>query len=305
MYLCAKFMYVKRLLAVVNPIAGKKKKIRPEDIVAKILAGKVEVEWLYWSSPTMDIGKEVVAQLEQSQFDVVVVFGGDGTVNRVAQALMYRTEALCIIPMGSGNGLARHLHIPMNYEKALQLALSGHIKTIDGAKMNDIIYFCTAGLGFDAWIAYKFAHAGTRGLMTYVKMVLNEFFRYQSKSYQLNFNQDQRQLKAFFITVANANQWGNNVKVAPHAKIDDGKLEVIVLKPFKWIELPLLLISLFFNRFHRSFKVYTINANEFQIETYESENYAHFDGEPLIIGSHIEFICLPNALRVCVPNEIE
>ncbi|NSW46072.1 MAG: diacylglycerol kinase family lipid kinase [Bacteroidales bacterium] len=294
---------MKRVLAVVNPIAGKKKKIRPEDIVSKILAGKVEIEWLYWTSPLMDIGKALVTQLEQSHFDVVVVFGGDGTVNRVAQVLMYRPEALCIIPMGSGNGLARHLHIPMNYEKALQLVLNGYIKTIDGAKMNEIIYFCTAGLGFDAWIAYKFAHAGTRGLMTYVKMVLNEFFKYQSKSYQLKFNQDQRQLKAFFITVANANQWGNNVKVAPQAKIDDGQLEVTILKPFKWIELPLLLISLFFNRFHRSFKVYSISASQFQIVTNEPENYAHFDGEPLIIEPNIHFICLPNALKVCVPKE--
>ena len=291
---------MKRVLAVVNPIAGKKKKIKPEDLFSKVIADKVEVEWLYWSSPTMDIGSEVLALLKQSHFDIVVVFGGDGTVNRVAQALVFRPEALCIIPMGSGNGLARHLNISMNYEKALQLLLNGQIRTIDAAKMNDTVYFCTAGIGFDAWIAYRFAHAGTRGLMTYVKMVVHEFFRYKSKWYELKFNNGQMAVKAFFITIANANQWGNNVKVAPQAQIDDGKLDVIILKPFKWVELPLLLIDLFFKRFHRSYRVKTINVHSIQINTHDMHNYVHYDGEPLSIGQNLIFESLPKALNVVV-----
>ncbi|MGQ9848051.1 MAG: diacylglycerol/lipid kinase family protein, partial [Bacteroidales bacterium] len=176
---------MKRILAVVNPIAGKKRKINPEQLVQDVLPNSIFVEWLYWSSVEMDIGLETINRLNSNSFDMVMVFGGDGTVNRIAQIMLHRKEALLIIPLGSGNGLARHLKIPMNPKKALLLALHGRIKQIDAAKINNQFYFCSAGLGFDALVAHKFAHAGSRGLKTYVKVVVNNFFNYKLNEYTI------------------------------------------------------------------------------------------------------------------------
>lgn len=295
---------MKRILAVVNPIAGKKRKVNPEQMVQEVLPNSVFVEWLYWSSVEMDIGLETINRLNSDTFDMVVVFGGDGTVNRIARAMLHRKEALLIIPLGSGNGLARHLKIPMNPKKALSLALNTTITPIDAVKINNEFYFCSAGLGFDALIAYKFAHAGTRGLKTYIKMVFNEFFHYKSKKYIISTPNEQINTKAFFITVANANQWGNNVKVAPQANIDDGQLEVTILKPFLWIELPLILLSLFFNRFNRSYKVKAIRTPKVEISSTELQNYAHYDGEPLVIGQNASFYCIPKSLNMVIGRKM-
>lgn len=295
---------MKRILAVVNPIAGKKRKVNPEQIVQEVLPNSIFVEWLYWSSVEMDIGLETINRLNSDTFDMVMVFGGDGTVNQIARVMLHRKEAMLIIPLGSGNGLARHLKIPMNPKKALLLALYGTIKQIDAAKMNDEFYFCSAGLGFDALVAYKFAHANTRGLKTYIKIVFNEFFNYKSKKYIISTPNDQIKTKAFFITVANANQWGNNVKVAPQANIDDGQLEVTILKPFIWIELPLILLSLFFNRFNRSYKVKAIRTQNVEISSIEPQNYAHYDGEPLVLGPIASFYCIPRSLNVVIGRKI-
>ncbi|HOU98936.1 MAG TPA: YegS/Rv2252/BmrU family lipid kinase [Bacteroidales bacterium] len=293
---------MKRIVAVVNPIAGKKRKISPEQMVQDVLSDNVLVDWLYWATAEMDIGNAVIEKLNSGVYDLVVVFGGDGTVNRIARALLHRNEPLLIIPLGSGNGLARHLKIPMNPYKALALALNGTTKSIDAAQMNNEIYFCTAGVGFDAYIAYKFAHAGSRGLKTYVKTVFREFFSYKSKYYTITSSNQQIKTKAFFITVANANQWGNNVKVAPHAKINDGLLELIVLKSFKWLELPMLLLMMVLNCFHRSYRIQHYSLPYFEINSNEKQLFAHFDGEPMLLYPPIVFKSLPGAIRVVVGN---
>ncbi len=128
---------MKKILAIVNPIAGKKKKIKLETLAVEVIQNKADIEWLYWQSAEMDIAQAAVEKLSQSKFDIVAVFGGDGTVNRIARVLVHRPEALLIIPMGSGNGLARHLKIPMNYASALRLAIEGKTTSIDAAKMKN------------------------------------------------------------------------------------------------------------------------------------------------------------------------
>lgn len=291
---------MKKILAVVNPIAGKKKKIEPELLANEILRNEADIEWIYWHLPEIDITKKVNEKLNQSKYDIVAVFGGDGTVNRIARVLVNRPENLLIIPIGSGNGLARHLQIPLNCSSALRLAIEGKPTFIDVAKMNNETFFCTAGLGFDAFIAHRFAHAKKRGYYTYIKMVLKEFFRYKSQSYIITFDNDKIELKAFFITIANANQWGNNVKVAPHAQINDGLLEFVALKPFKWFEIPMLVIRLFKNSLHQSQKVENIQTSKIEIRTKNETNYAHFDGEPTIMPASIHFSILPRALKVIV-----
>lgn len=287
-------------LAVVNPISGTKNKVNPETLVFETLGSKVNVDWLYWSSADMDIITAIRQKLEQKKYEIVIVFGGDGTVNHVAQALVGHDEAMLIIPMGSGNGLARHLRIPMNYKKALKLALNPVIKKIDVASINGQFFTCSSGVGFDATIAYYFAHSKVRGFFTYFKLVLKWFFKYHCDTYQIEIDDKKLNEKAFFITVANANQWGNNIKVAPQAIIDDGQFDVVILREFKWYHVPILVIKLLIGKINSSKHCMSIKANKVNIFTSKPTVYAHYDGESVELNTPLSFTITKQLLHVVV-----
>jgi YegS/Rv2252/BmrU family lipid kinase len=293
----------KRILVVINPVAGKKHKINPSELVEQEIGDKASVEYLLWESAEMDITKAVHEKINALSFDIVMAMGGDGTVNRVAQALIGRNESLLIIPMGSGNGLAHHLHVPMNLKKAIQLSLTGKTATIDTAKINNLNYFCSAGVGFDALVANKFATSGSRGFLKYLKISIIEYFTYKPKIYKINYDQNFLETKAFFITVANANQWGNNIRVAPTSHINDGMLQLVILKSFSWINLPKLIVRILSGTFHKSSEVLTFNAKSVHIERSSESKEAHFDGEPVLLDSKIEISINPSSLKVIIPEK--
>ncbi len=290
------------ILVVVNPKAGTKRKKALKQKIVDYLTTLCKVEVVYWESANEDITAKILNKLKYGEYSYVVSIGGDGTVNRVARALIGRKEALLIIPMGSGNGLARHLKIPMNPLKAAQLLVKGKTVAIDAVRLHDDYYFCTAGVGFDAHVAHLFANAGKRGLSTYVRMVLRSFFAYKPQSYTIVHRDQKTQLQAFFITIANANQWGNNVKVAPQANISDGKLEFIALLPFKWYHLPGLVYKLFCGKFHLSSGVFSAQSESFVLISNEAMQKGHYDGEPVMFPSEIVFESMHQSLHVVVPE---
>lgn len=169
--------------------------------------------------------------------------GGDGTINEIARSLVHTDTALGIIPCGSGNGLARHLHIPMEPKKALEVLNEGCLDTIDYGKINGTDFFCTCGVGFDAFVSLKFAHAGKRGLLTYLEKTLQESLKYQPETYELETENGVSKYKAFLIACGNASQYGNNAYIAPQATLTDGLLDVTILEPFTVWMYPLLLSS--------------------------------------------------------------
>jgi YegS/Rv2252/BmrU family lipid kinase len=289
------------VLVVINPKAGTKTKKNLEEIIKKFFEGKGIVEFLYWQSADEDITEKVKRQIRNRQYDTVVVCGGDGTVNRVSQALLYGKEKLAIIPIGSGNGLARHLNIGMNIKKALKVAIYGKVKEIDAVRINENYYFCTAGVGFDAQVAHLFANAEKRGLLTYVRMVLVSFFNYKPKNYFIKCDDIEFKTEAFFITVANANQWGNNVKVAPLANISDGLFNLVILKSFKWYHLPSIAFRLLTNSFHLSKRVLNLTGKVVSIKFEDKEIQGHFDGEPVMFSEKVVCRIENKALKVIVP----
>ena len=188
-----------KILVVINPKAGTKKKTKIEQQLTEVLSPYANLDFLYWESAEEDITQKIRCRLSKEVFEGVVVVGGDGTVNRAARALIGRKEFLLIVPVGSGNGLARHLHIPLNIKKSLKLFIEGKTIAIDVVKVDNEYYFCTAGVGFDAHVAHLFANAGKRGLMTYVKIILKTFFRTKSKIFKLSLTNKSYRYQPFLL----------------------------------------------------------------------------------------------------------
>ena len=191
---------------------------------AKLRAYEIVLKTTLHPGHATELARQAVAQ----KAAVVVAVGGDGTVNEVARGLLGSDAALGIVPMGSGNGLARHLGISMNATEAVARVFGPNKQLIDSALINNIPFFCTAGMGFDAYVAAQFAKQSRRGFATYIQTSLVSFWKYHPQNYR--FNNQTKQL--FTLTFANASQFGNNAYIAPRASMEDGLLDVCQLKPF-------------------------------------------------------------------------
>ena len=168
----------------------------------------------------------------------VVICGGDGTVNAVVNALQGVQVNIGIIPMGSGNGLAFAAKIPKQTGRALDIIFKGNACPIDAFHINEKFSCMLCGIGFDAVVAHEFAKQKTRGLQTYIRISTMKFFK--SKPYPFEIKLDDRIIKtdAYFISIANSNQFGNNVTIAPRASMSDGLLDIVIVKKMNKISLP-------------------------------------------------------------------
>jgi YegS/Rv2252/BmrU family lipid kinase len=236
---------------------------------------------------------------------VVVAVGGDGTVNEVARSLVHTETALGILPSGSGNGLARHLCIPMETDKALAIINNCQIEAFDYGIINDLPFFCTCGMGFDAFISLKFAEAGKRGPITYVENVLKEGLQYKPETYVVEDETGTHRHKAFLIACANAAQYGNNAYIAPGASMKDGLMDVIIMEPFNAFDAPTIAYDMFSKTLNQNSKIKTFRAKHIHIHR-SSPGAIHYDGDPILTGTDIDVEMQPLGLRVVVnPDAIE
>ncbi|RYF51430.1 MAG: diacylglycerol kinase, partial [Cytophagaceae bacterium] len=219
------------LLVIINPLSGTLPLAQREGLRAFIAAEANQQAYHAEIVTTVRAGQatELATQAVKQGIRRVLVMGGDGTINETARALRRTATALGIVPLGSGNGLARHLGLPMNPQKAAQRALAGKPVLIDSGELNDHPFFCTAGLGFEAYVAHEFAKQPTRGLQTYIKTAYKSFWSYQPAEYIID---GKKTGPLFSLTAANAAQFGNNAWIAPTANIADGKLDLCQIKPF-------------------------------------------------------------------------
>ena len=225
----------------------------------------------------------------------IIAVGGDGTINEVASALVGTNIPLGIIPFGSGNGLARHLRIPLKISKALELALSGQVNTIDVGILNGKYFFCTAGIGFDATVASVFSKGNGRGLINYIKATLSTIFSYHPIEIALN---DGPKETVFSLTIANANQFGNNAFISPLSNIQDGMLEVVKIHKIGLFRAFFIAIRLFKGNIHESKYVEVITTKEININ-YQLGAPLHIDGEAILTEKAILTIqIIPKTLSV-------
>jgi YegS/Rv2252/BmrU family lipid kinase len=230
----------------------------------------------------------------------IFAVGGDGTVNEVGKALVNTDVTMGIIPIGSGNGLARHLRIPLDVAKAARIMYKQKIALIDYGLANKNPFFCTAGLGFDAQVGARYGKLTKRGFRNYFKATLSEYFNYEPGYYKLRDNGYSMEKEAFLITIANASQFGNNAYIAPEADITDGLLDVTVISPFPRFMAPSIGIKLFTKKLGKSKYVEMFRMHSLEIQQMEPK-YIHLDGEPQRVDEPIKFTIKPLGLKVYVP----
>ncbi|WP_430810897.1 MULTISPECIES: diacylglycerol/lipid kinase family protein [unclassified Carboxylicivirga] len=287
-----------RVLFIINPISG----IGKQRTVEKAVEGEIDHQRIDFDIAYTDYAGHAreLSKAAIGQYDVVVAVGGDGTVNEVGSALVNTTTAMAIIPTGSGNGLARYLDIPLRVNRALQVINRMEMRDIDTLRVNNQISLNVAGIGFDGHISHEFAKQKHRGPATYVKLITKEYAKYKSAVYRISIDGTTYELPAFMITLANSSQWGNNIHIAPQAKIDDGLIDVCIIKEFPIYDGPSLLISILDQSVdQRRYDVVT-KARQIIIEG-DQALVGHVDGEPADLGKRAVVEIHPLSLRVIVP----
>lgn len=223
---------VKRYLFVINPIAGEGRKQEYEKIIQEETMG-LDLEYKLFYTTGKEDPESIRELLETFDPEVVMAVGGDGTVNVVAEIVAGSKRILGILPAGSGNGFSKDVHIPQNNIRlALDKLLHGKVVEIDTLRANQHFFMHLADIGFNAHIVKLFNKSNSRGLKTYIKFVLKEFFKYPTNHYEVETDNGNFTGNAFMITVANSNQFGSNLTINPDGKFDDGKFEVIIIKRF-------------------------------------------------------------------------
>lgn len=290
----------KKTLVIINPISGTGNKERLEDHLSQHLSKEIfDYEIVYTNSPGH--ATKLAKEASENMYSVVIAVGGDGTVNETAAGLIHTKTAMGIVPVGSGNGLGRHLGIPTQAKKAI-VCLNESVKhKIDVCTANKIPFFNVAGIGYDALVAHEFAAKPTRGFGTYVQTVVQEFFRYKPKKFILYTPSGKIKKKALMISFANGSQFGNNAYIAPKANLSDGLLDVAILYKFPGIASPTLAMQLFSKRIDQSKYTEIFQVPEITIK--QKSKKLHLDGEPYKMAKEIHIKVLPSALNILVPKD--
>lgn len=292
----------KKIVFIINPIAGVRNKKRLEKKIDKFFSGgDYEVIKHYTSYPSHAV--DIAACYAKAEPTFIVAVGGDGTINEIARSLINTGSTLGVIPLGSGNGFARHFNLPFIHDKALEVLLNGNEITVDVGFLNGKPFFCTAGIGFDAETGYQYNNYSYRGFISYALSFAKVFSWYQARDYKLEIDGEPYNFKAFFITIANISQFGYNFYVAPNASTLDGFFDVVVVKKFpKWMA-SLIAFRSFFGTIQNSRYVWHKQAHNVRIISPDTEKIIHIDGEAGIMNGVLEYQIQKAALKVVVNKE--
>ncbi|MBO4340068.1 MAG: diacylglycerol kinase family lipid kinase [Bacteroidales bacterium] len=286
-----------KITFIINPISGNKDKSKVLSSIGRHLDTA-----LYNAEVIMTEGPGEAERIaRESTSPIVVAVGGDGTVNEVARGIVGSDKILGIIPCGSGDGLALHLGISRRIASAVKVLNKGCHCKIDIATINGRYFLCTAGFGLDAKVSQEFAKSSRRGLARYIHYAWNEWKNNPVGHYTVTSESESWTGDAIFVTVANANQWGNQAKIAPLASIRDGLLDVMVVRPFHTLEIPSLVRRLMTGYTHTSNHVLRFVGKRFHIER-ASSGPVHYDGDPFPAGTSFDLEIIPQAISVLVPH---
>lgn len=293
---------MKKIWFVINPVSGTVKKDKLQEQILKYLDTFTFEPGFFITTAKGDATRFVKERIGKGDKYFVAV-GGDGTVNEIAKVLVKTDCFMGIIPTGSGNGLARHLKLPVNVGGSVKIINKGNIIRMDYGLLNKKPFFCTCGVGFDAHVGHLFAESHTRGFFSYIKSTLKEFYRYKPKKYKLIHKKGQPiKRRAFLVTFANASQYGNNAYIAPDADVQDGLLDVCIMRPFPFLSAIPLSVRLFNKSIHRSDLLETFRTKEITLVR-KKKGEVHFDGEPHMMGKKLKVKIVPAALNVFVQEK--
>ncbi|MBN9298730.1 MAG: YegS/Rv2252/BmrU family lipid kinase [Filimonas sp.] len=297
----------RKIIYLVNPISGTSKK----DLLLKnIEAVCKQQEVAYEIEATNQAGNYDFLRdriISENITDIVII-GGDGTVNQVIGALRNEPVRFGIIPYGSGNGLALAAGIPKKPKKALELVLAGTAKPVDSFLINGRFSCMLSGLGFDAQVAHNFASKASRGLFTYTQQSLLNYFKAQPYQFEIMLDTFSFFTDAFFISIANGNQFGNNFTIAPNANMSDGMLDIVIVQKMNKAKLPFAILRQIRGNNKLQELVDDISKKNilyFQTPSLTIKNLKlaplHIDGEPVETEEELNIEILPNCFRLIQP----
>lgn len=290
---------MKKIRYIINPKSGTKGKEEiPAMIRALTNASEIDAEVCYTEAPKH--ATVLARDAASKNYDIVVAVGGDGSANETAKGLKDTPTALGIIPTGSGNGMARHLKIPLKHDDAIKVINQSHQDLIDTLDVNREFCLGTIGVGFDAHIAHLFAQSNVRGYSTYVKLVLSEFYKYKPKTFELAVDDKKLNQECFLLTFANSSQFGNNAVIAPFADVKDGILDVSMMRKFPVLVAPHLIYRLMNNIIHQS-RFFNRTVGKSVVVQNAGNLQGHIDGEPVTFNGNLQIDIQPLTLRVITP----
>ncbi len=291
-------MSKRRAVFVINPHAGISSKGDMPLLIDKYLDHTLfdhEIHFTEYAGHAAVLA----AAAAQEGAAVVVAVGGDGTVNEVARSIVHTATALAIIPCGSGNGLARHLLLPINTAKCLAIINAFEVQPLDYGTIDGHPFFCTCGVGFDAFISHRFAASRRRGVIGYAENILQKGLTYKPERYDIVIGDDTYSYEALLITCANASQYGNNAYIAPQASMSDGMLDVTVVEPLDLFEASQASIEMFNKTLNQNAKIKTYRAKELIVRRAE-QGYIHYDGDPVMAGRELHIAIHERGINVVV-----
>ena len=297
----------RKIIYLINPISGTKEKSSLKDIISKKTADQ-DIPFEILGTTRTGNYDHLREKINEEHITDIVTCGGDGTVSSVASALMDLDIRFGIIPMGSGNGLALAAKIPVSPVKALDIIFSGKSSKVDGLYINEQFSCMLCGIGFDAQVAHDFAKEKKRGLQTYMKISAINFFKANPYPFVVESKEKSFETQAFFISIANSNQFGNNFTIAPQASLKDGLMDIVIVKKMNKFMLPFSILG----------QITGINALQkiddhinkrnivyFQTKSLKIHNPGnaplHIDGDPVKTSSFFDIRIKPKAFRLLQP----
>jgi diacylglycerol kinase (ATP) len=298
----------RKLLYIINPISGTKRK----PLLKKTIEQRTEeMRMPFEIGETRRDGDYsfLKNRVINENFTDVIVCGGDGSVSTITSYLLDADVNIGIVPTGSGNGLALAAGIPYSTERALKIIFDGHTSLVDGFRINDKFSCMMCGIGCDAQIAHDFANRKVRGLKTYLRLSALQYFKAESFNFTIKTKEHSTDVDAFFISVSNSNQFGNNITIAPKASLNDGLFDIVIVKKMHKLMLPFALLhQISGSNAIEELKHYRNNKNIIYFQAREAtiinnDNAPlHIDGEPEPLTRKIKFKILPNAFRLLQPS---
>lgn len=288
----------KKIRFIINPVSGNGRNIQIRDIIHKYIDKDqfdYEISFTEYAGHATQLSKEAA----EKEYFAVIAVGGDGSVNEAGRGILYSNTALGIVPRGSGNGLALHLKIPIVASEAVRRINKANVTSIDSLSLNDELCMGIAGLGFDAHVAHQFAKAGKRGLSTYLKVILREYNLFPASAVEFEIEGKTFSKEAFLLTFANSSQYGNMAQIAPMADIQDGEMEICILKKVPVLKTPFFAFRLFTRSSQRSSFLEIIKAKEVTIKQWIGD-HLHIDGEPVFMHLPLKVKVNPLSIKVIV-----
>ena len=287
----------RQILFVVNPISGRHdKSVFPQKVRNTLDHSLYSAEIVYteYAGHAAELSQRAV----DDGFDVVAAVGGDGTINEVARALVGTDVAMAVVPFGSGNGLARCLHLPHSHSKALEQINGFHTLRIDTARVNGCPFLSIAGVGLDAQTAYDFSRDPNRGFVTYVKYALDNYLHREPIRYKMRFD-DQMTIECspLLVTFANSNQFGYNAVIAPKSSLTDGMLNACILNRPP-VVLSLHLANQLMLGYIDHSKYFTETKFQKVVVERPEDDVVNVDGEPIMLPARLEIEVVPQSLTM-------